>query len=39
MVPDQKDLICIKAPLEVVLIDVCVILIDKWSCRASMRMK
>jgi hypothetical protein len=39
MVLDQKDLICINAPPEVGLIDVCVILIDKWSCRASMRMK
>ena len=39
MVLDQKDLICIKAPLEVRLMDVRVILINKGSCRAYMRMK
>ena len=38
MVPDQKDLICIKAPLEVGL-DVCVILIDKCSCIAFTKVK
>ena len=39
MVLDQKDLIYINAPPEVGLIDVCVILIDKWSCRAFTKVK